>query len=121
MIKAAYLDKRQTGLIRKVVKFQLEVLRDIKRNNIESDITLFCIQNDLTREELDDFIMERQKVYYDIYRQPEKLFSLDERNVSLVKTILATAISSKKYAKPKKQIWNKLDIVERVQIYSSLN
>lgn len=119
-ITAAKLNPKQKKLIRKLVSLQLESLNNILTEDIEGDLTMFCIENSLNKEALKNLIKERKYQFYRVYNEPGTIFALDEENQTIIKTILVN-IAKGGFKTVQKEIWLKFNLVDNLEKSFSQN
>lgn len=118
MIKRATLSAAEETLVQYIVKLQLDSLRDILNRSIHTDLTMYCLERGITEEKFETEVNKVRRNFKLLQETPESIFSLDDDQISVVKTIL---VYTKGHRKAKASLWRKLNILEQLGIYYSLN
>lgn len=114
------LTTTEKKLIRKLTRKQLDNLWAIILDNTEEDLTMYCILNEFTKDELDEKIHSDILLYEEILIKPSLMFQLKEDDESIMKTLL-TNMNLAKYADAKKSLWRKFNLLENLNKIHSLN
>lgn len=117
MIRTVTLDKNQKNLIKRIAKFQIKCLTDILNENIEIDLMMYCIMQGMSLEKLKELSQNRINIFRELIDNPEKLFTLDDENLSIIRTIMVNIPLPKKIHPAKRSIWNKMDIADKMNLY----
>lgn len=120
MIKKAYLSFDERQIIERIVKIQLNSLEHIANGDIGTDLTMYCIANELNENDFQDQVSIMQKHWETLLHNPQGVFSLDNDNLRTFKTILVN-IEAEKYQDGKWQLWGKLNCLDKLNEYFSLN
>lgn len=119
-ITYAYLSPPQKRLIRDLVDFQLCSLENILNEDIGEDLTLYCIREGIDKNELMAAIREKHQLYMTIYEKPSMIFSLDEDDQAIIKTILVN-LMPKRFTPIQKEVWKKFMITDNLVTYFNAN
>lgn len=119
-ITYAYLSPPQKRLIRDLVDFQLCSLENILNEGIGEDLTLYCIREEIDKNELMAAIREKHQLYMTIYEKPSMIFSLDEDDQAIIKTILVN-LMPKRFTPIQKEVWKKFMITDNLVTYFNAN
>lgn len=119
-ITYAYLSPPQKRLIRDLVDFQLCSLENILNEDIGEDLTLYCIREEIDKNELMAAIREKHQLYMTIYEKPSMIFSLDEDDQAIIKTILVN-LMPKRFTPIQKEVWKKFMITDNLTTYFNAN
>lgn len=121
MITKVGLTGKEKRLLKSVIRYNIKNLKKILDNDVEEDLTLYCIENEVPREKLNTYIEQRLELFEELEDYPQGIFSLDNDNLSIVKTILSNCFNTRKNREAKALVWRKLNILENLQIYTTLN
>lgn len=121
MFNKVRLTKEQKKVLKTAIKYNLRTLKQILENDIEEDLTMYCIEHEVPRDKLNESIEDNIELFEELLDNPQGVFSLDEDNMVVIKTILENCVNHIKYEKPKAQIWAKLFVAEKLSIYTNLN
>lgn len=119
-ITHAHLSSPQKRLIRDLVDFQLCSLENILNEDIGEDLTMYCIQEEIDKTELMAAIREKHQLYMAIYEKPTTIFSLDEDDQAIIKTILVN-LMPKGFTPTQKEVWKKFMITDNLTTYFNAN
>ncbi len=119
-ITHAHLSPPQKRLIRDLVDFQLCSLENILNEDIGEDLTMYCIQEEIDKNELMAAIREKHQLYMAIYEKPTTIFSLDEDDQAIIKTILVN-LMPKGFTPIQKEVWKKFMITDNLTTYFNAN
>jgi hypothetical protein len=112
------LSKRQKKLIIKVVDIQLDNLSKIVCDQTPQDMTLFCIENEITMKEVRKMAIKNMIHFDGIKNDPTTLLSLDNDNLQIFRHILQTFVKDSKLIRAKAQVWRKITQFENmVKLY----
>lgn len=119
------LSEAQTKVVKAICIHQLDSLNRIINNNDRSgvDLTMFLIENEVSKEELDFQLRKGISNFEKLYNNPEDLRVLSEDDLSMFRHLLANIEKewATKYPNATKNLWHRLHIIEEVQgdIYES--
>lgn len=112
MIKEVDLQPLEKKVIRKALGIQLRSLYGILNGDIETDITLYCIQKDISKDEFFNEIQKDIEYYQSIIKSPSSFIEMEKDCISILKHILFNFLKNKKYKAAKSNIWRKINIAE---------
>lgn len=121
MIKNVELTNTQRMLVKRICKQQINALQCILEQNTDIDITMYCINEDISHEGLNFNVKKDKALYEDIYKNPQSILSLEEEDLCIVKTILANFVIKEKNKKSIAGLWKKFNARERFAMYYSPN
>lgn len=114
------LTYQETKLIKRLVMTQIACLMTILVEDTEQDITMFVITNELDKKELFAQINADIEMYEDIYDRPELVFSMEEEDLAIIKTLL-TNKTNIKWKEARQSIWRKFNLLDKINKNFSLN
>lgn len=106
------LTQPERKIVRKIARLQIQILNELLRRDSSEDVTLFCLEENLSEEQMDDALVTEIQVYRDLKDDPASFLKLDDEQLSIFKHNLENFITgkSKKYTY---RIWRKLDINDK--------
>lgn len=102
------LNKAERRVIRKIAKYQLESLDKLLRDDTKEDITMWCIEGNVSREELTRSLERDVKTYERLMIAPNEFINLEDEDMSLVKHILHRYIRRPDMKVAKASLWRKM-------------
>lgn len=105
----ASFTKDERKLIKKIAKFQLQSLKSILENDVEEDMTLYCLRNGLDEDGVRKAIKRNYRKFKQLRKDPNFLFNLDEDNLSIVKTVLNKYFGGQKGGP---MLWHRFNVLD---------
>lgn len=102
------LTMRERKVIRKIATLQLGGLDMVLRGDMKEDITMWCIEGNITREQLNESVRKDIETYENLIINPHEFINLPDEDLSLVKHILHRYIKRPNLQRAKKSIWRKM-------------
>ena len=118
MIERVLLSPSEKKLIIKLVGVQLRSLAEILDNNLGSehkDLTLFCIENELPQDKFIELINQEIELFRALIEAPQKILSLPNESLSIIKTILANIKLGPEYKEAELSVWRKFFLHDRIK------
>jgi hypothetical protein len=113
------LTKGEKKIVKKIALIQLESIRGIISGNGPEDILMFCLINDIPKEDLMGEANSSLSRYEYLLENPEDILMLGELDLSITRHILFNFFNSPKHAEGKKRLWRKL--ITRENYIGTLN
>lgn len=109
----------QIRVIKAICTHQLDSLKRLIADEAlcNEDLTLFLIQNEVTREELNEKLHEQITLFSELYNNPDDLRVLDQQELSMFRHLLSNIEQewADKFPNAIRNLWQRLHIIEECQ------
>lgn len=113
------LTDAQIRVIKAICTHQLDSLNRLLTDDAicNEDVTLFLIENEVTREELDNGLINQISRFEELYDNPDDLRALNQDELSMFRHLLANIEKewANKFPNAIKNLWQRLHIIEECQ------
>ena len=109
-----HLTKKERKLLRKVFNTQLESLGEMVIGDFdgEIDFQMYCIEHELPLNKVLDNIEQKIDIFNYYFHHPKEFLDMEYEELSMVKHILMTFFSAKKYTRERASLWRKMELNE---------
>lgn len=88
IIKTVQLTTNEKEIIRTIARIQMQSCRSILRNECADDTLLFCLQSDISLDELNRVTREDLKAFKGVYKNPNTFLAIHPKYLSTFTHIL---------------------------------
>lgn len=116
--------EQQIKIIRAICVFQLDSLKRILNDEMEPfedgtqiDITMFLIENEVEKNELQELLEYRIKLFGDLHDNPDDLRVLSKEDLSMFRHLLSNLEDEWRdiYPNAVRNLWKRLFLIEDIQ------